>query len=111
MKHNRLVFENGTYNQEKSDTPMRMKVCEPWVYVWVDNGNNKPIYVGEFGASQRYNVLKRLRYSIGELSSSNLPQIKNNYQLVGGISVLLYWCMRSLSKSGVVQGMLMSVKQ
>jgi len=49
-----------------------------WVYFWVDVDSSKVVYVGEYGKSETYTLVTRLRRSIGELSHNTMNQLQKN---------------------------------
>jgi len=77
MKKSKAVlrFLNGTYQSTDGSEPA---IGEPWVYVLIDTANKKPLYVAEVGSSQEYNLIYRLRCSMGELKHPTLCQIHRN---------------------------------
>jgi hypothetical protein len=52
-----------------------------WVYAWVDVESSQLLYVGEYGKSQTYDLITRLRRSIGELSHNTMNQLVKNCEL------------------------------
>lgn len=75
-----FTFDKGKYLSTSGREP---QIKEPWIYVWIDQASQQPLYVGETGQSQNYALEYRLRCSIGELVSSTLGQVKRNANRTG----------------------------
>ena len=77
-----LIYEFRS--QKCSNMGIRVEITtNSWVYIWVDVDTSQIVYVGEYGKSSEYDLITRLRRSIGELSHNTMNQLVKNSSLTG----------------------------
>jgi len=89
-----LVYEFRSQKYSNKDIQIEI-TTNSWVYIWVDVGTSQIVYVGEYGKSITYNLIKRLKRSIGELSHGTMYQLVKNssltkYDLTRDMNVYCY---------------------
>jgi len=71
-------------NQECTNMELVLPVTtNSWIYFWVDAELKQIVYIGEYGKATTYDLLTRLRRSIGALSHNTMDQLRKNSLLTG----------------------------